>query len=206
MNKTTRTVLIGVVGVAIVAALGWFVVLPRLAPSVVPYMFHGQTIQSDQAAPSVELESADGTVRLSDYEGEVVVLYFGYTFCPDVCPITLSKLDRAMDILGDKAEDVQVIMISVDPARDTPEMLKEYVAHFNEDFIGITGDPNSIDRIATTYGVYYEAEEGSEATGYLVNHTATVMVIDRDGYMKLVLPFEGTAEDIAADIDFFVSR
>ncbi|MEA3511767.1 MAG: SCO family protein, partial [Actinomycetota bacterium] len=149
MNKTLRNVLIGVVGVAVVAALVWFVVIPRVAPQARPYMFHGQTIQSNRAAPSIELDSADGTVRLSDYEGDIVVLYFGYTFCPDVCPITLSKLDRAMDILGDDAEDVHVIMVSVDPARDTPEMLKEYVAHFNEDFIGITGDPNSIDRIAT---------------------------------------------------------
>ncbi len=143
-------------------------------------------------------------MRLTDYEGKVVVLYFGYTFCPDVCPITLSKLDRAMDILGDKAEDVQVIMVSVDPERDTPEILEQYMAHFNPAFIGVTGDTNAIDRIATVYGVYYEAEEGSDATGYLVNHTATVMVVDKDGYLKLVLPFEGTAEEIAADLNFFL--
>ncbi len=158
-----------------------------------------------RAAPSVELDGPNGsTVRLTDYEGKVVVLYFGYTFCPDVCPITLSKLDRAMDILGDKAEDVQVIMVSVDPERDTPEILEQYMAHFNPAFIGVTGDTNAIDRIATVYGVYYEAEEGSDATGYLVNHTATVMVVDKDGYLKLVLPFEGTAEEIAADLNFFL--
>jgi len=132
------------------------------------------------------------------------VLYFGYTYCPDVCPITLSKLDRAMDIIGDKAEDVQVIMVSVDPERDTPEILKAYMAHFNPTFIGVTGDTNTIDRIATTYGVYYEAAEGSDATGYLVNHTATVMIVDKDGYLKLVLPFEGTAEEMAADLSHFL--
>ena len=133
-----------------------------------------------------------------------MVLYFGYTFCPDVCPITLSKLDRAMDILGDDAEDVQVIMVSVDPERDTPEVLEQYMAHFNPDFVGVTGDVEAIDRIATVYGVYYEAAEGSEATGYLVNHTATVMIVDKDGYLKLVLPFEGTAEEMAADLAFFL--
>ncbi len=201
MSQTLKITLAGLAGVAAVAAIVWFLVLPSLAP----YDFHGQVIQSNQAAPSIELDGPSGsTVRLSDYEGKVVVLYFGYTFCPDVCPITLSKLDRAMDIIGDKAEDVQVIMVSVDPERDTPQILEEYMAHFNPTFVGVTGDTNTIDRIATTYGVYYEAAEGSDATGYLVNHTATVMIVDRDGYLKLVLPFEGTAEEIAADLNHFL--
>ncbi len=143
-------------------------------------------------------------MRLTDFAGEIVVLYFGYTFCPDVCPTTLSKLADAMDMLGDKADDVQVIMVSVDPERDTPEMLADYVEHFHPDFMGITGERAAVDRVATLYGVYYEKEEGSAASGYLVNHTATVMVIDRDGYLKLVLPFEGTAADIAEDINYFL--
>jgi protein SCO1/2 len=200
MTRTTKIILSTVAGVVVLGLIAWFFVLPRFQPHV----FHGRVIQSNQTAPSLELQSADGTVRLSDFEGEVVVLYFGYTFCPDVCPITLAKLDRAMEIIGDDAEDVNVIMVSVDPQRDTPEMLKEYVEHFNPDFIGVTGDPETIDRVATMYGVYYEAEEGTEATGYLVNHTATVMVIDRDGYLKLVLPFEGTAEEVASDIEYFL--
>lgn len=201
MTRTFKIILGTVAGVVIAGAAVYFVVLPRLQP----YVFHGQIIQSSQTAPSIELDGPNGsTVRLSDYEGKVVVLYFGYTYCPDVCPITLSKLDRAMDILGDKADDVQVIMISVDPERDTPEILEEYMAHFNPTFLGVTGDTNTIDRIATVYGVYYEAAEGSDATGYLVNHTATVMIVDKDGYLKLVLPFEGTAEEIASDVDNFL--
>ncbi len=201
MTRTPKIIFGVLGGLVVLGAVAYFFVLPRF----VPYVFHGSTIQSNQAAPSVELDGPNGsTVRLTDYEGKVVVLYFGYTFCPDVCPITLAKLDRAMDILGDKAEDVQVIMVSVDPERDTPEILEQYMAHFNPAFIGVTGDTNAIDRIATVYGVYYEAEEGSDATGYLVNHTATVMVVDKDGYLKLVLPFEGTAEEIAADLNFFL--
>jgi protein SCO1/2 len=201
MTRMLKIILGVLVGVVVVGAAAYFVVLPQFQP----YVFHGQIIQSSQAAPSIELDGPNGsTVRLSDYEGKVVVLYFGYTYCPDVCPITLSKLDRAMDILGDQAEDVQVIMISVDPSRDTPEVLEEYMAHFNPDFLGVTGDTNTIDRVATVYGVYYEAAEGSDATGYLVNHTATVMIVDKDGYLKLVLPFEGTAEEIASDLDNFL--
>ena len=201
MTRTVKILLAVGAGVVVLGLVGYFLVLPRFQPHV----FHGQVIQSSQAAPSIELDSADGPVKLSDFDGEVVILYFGYTFCPDVCPITLAKLDRSLEIIGEGAEDVNVIMVSVDPQRDTPEMLKEYVEHFNEDFIGVTGDLDTIDRIATMYGVYYEAEEGTEATGYLVNHTATVMVIDRDGYLKLVLPFEGTAEEVAADIEYFLN-
>lgn len=201
MTRTLKITLAAIAGAVVIGVVAYFFVLPQFGP----YVFHGQTIQSNQAAPSVELDGPNGsTVRLTDYEGKVVVLYFGYTFCPDVCPITLSKLDRALDILGDDAEDVQVIMVSVDPERDTPEVLEQYMAHFNPDFVGVTGDVDAVDRIATVYGVYYEAEEGSEATGYLVNHTATVMVVDKDGYLKLVLPFEGTAEEVAADLGFFL--
>jgi protein SCO1/2 len=201
MSRTAKRVLL-FVGVAF---LGAFVAFTFILPRFQPHIFAGAVIQSNDKAPRVELLASDGqTVRLTDYAGEIVVLYFGYTFCPDVCPTTLSKLADAMDILGDKADDVQVIMVSVDPERDTPEMLADYVKHFHPDFLGITGERAAVDRVATLYGVYYEKEEGSAATGYLVNHTATVMVIDRDGYLKLVLPFEGTAEEIADDIDYFL--
>jgi len=201
MSKRLTSILVSIAGVLAVGAIVWFFVLPMFRPHV----FHGQIIQSNQAAPSVELDGPDGsTVRLSDYKGKVVVLYFGYTFCPDVCPTTLAKLNQALGIMGDKAEDVQVIMVSVDPKRDTPEVLKEYMAHFNPNFIGVTGDPETIDRVATMYGVYYEAKAGSVATGYLVDHTATLMIVDRDGYLKLVLPFKGTAEEVADDLLYFV--
>jgi protein SCO1/2 len=201
MSRTAKRVLL-YVGVAF---LGAFLAFTFILPRFQPHIFAGAIIQSNDKAPQVELLASNGqTVRLTDYAGEIVVLYFGYTFCPDVCPATLSKLADAMDILGDKADDVQVIMVSVDPERDTPEMLADYVKHFHPDFLGITGERAAVDRVATLYGVYYEKEEGSAATGYLVNHTATVMVIDRDGYLKLVLPFEGTAEEIAGDIGYFL--
>ena len=153
----------------------------------------------------MELQASDGTtVRMTDFEGEVVVVYFGYTFCPDVCPATLSKLAKAMDLLGEQADEVQVMMVSVDPARDTPALLQDYVTHFHPDFLGITGDEATVNRVATLYGVFYEANAGTEATGYTIDHTSTVILVDREGYLKLVLPFEGTAEEIAADIDYFL--
>ncbi len=200
MTTTARRIAVGV-GIALLGVLiAWFFILPRFRP----HIFGGAVIQSTQKAPRMELSSADGAIRMTDFEGKVVVVYFGYTLCPDVCPATLSKLADSVDMLGDKASDVQIIMVSVDPARDTPEMLKGYVEHFHPNFIGVTGDEATVNRVATLYGVVYQRAEGSEATGYTIDHTSTVILVDREGFLKLVLPFEGTAEQIAADIEYFL--
>jgi protein SCO1/2 len=196
-----RRLAAGLVVALLGVAFAWFFVLPRLRP----HIFSGAVIQSTQKAPRLELEAAGGqTVRMTDFEGQVVVVYFGYTFCPDICPATLGKLADAMEILGDRADDVQVMMVSIDPDRDTPEMLADYVTHFHSDFIGVTGDPQTVNRVATLYGVYYEPNDGTVDTGYTIDHTTTVMLVDKDGFLKLVLPFEGTAAQIAADIDYFL--
>ncbi|MCP4418523.1 MAG: SCO family protein [Chloroflexi bacterium] len=167
-----------------------------------PYTFHGTVMQSPSAAPDFELMSNTGQkVSLEDFRGKLVILYFGYTFCPDVCPATLVEVAGGMDILGDDAEKVQVIMVSVDPARDTPEALSEYVAHFNPTFLGATGTEDEIAQLATLYGIFYEKHEGTAATGYLIDHTATTMVVDENGALKLIWPFGITAAEIAEDLE-----
>lgn len=198
MKKTGWLFVVGlIVGLGSIA----LVALPRLRP----YQFHGTVLQSPQPAPDFELEAAHGQkVSLKNFQGKLVLLYFGYTFCPDVCPATLSELAKALDILGSQAQDVQVIMISVDPGRDTPEMLAEYVAHFDPSFLGVTGTPEEIAQTAALYGIFYEAHEGTAATGYLVDHTATVMVIDQKGHLKLIFPFGMPAEEIAADLAYLL--
>ena len=205
MKKTAWFFVIGVlVGIVIIAVLA--------LPGMRPYNFHGTVLQSPQPAPDFDLNAANGqTISLSDYKGKLVMLYFGYTFCPDVCPTSISKLAETMDILGKQADDVQVIMISVDPERDTPEMLSEYMSFFHPNFIGVTGTPDEIAEVATLYGIYYQAHEGTQATGYLVDHTASVMVIDQNGYLKLVYPYTTpgqdvyiSAEDIAADLAYLL--
>jgi protein SCO1/2 len=198
MFKNNRWVFIVglLVGLGIVAAIA----LPRLKP----YAFYGTVLQSPDKAPNFELESVNGTVSLDDFQGQIVLLYFGYTFCPDVCPATLAEVAKAMDILGKKAKDVQLIMVSVDPGRDTPEMLRDYVTHFHPSFLGVTGSEDDIAALATLYGIFYEKHEGTEATGYLVDHTATVMVVDQEGYLKLIFPFGAPAEEIAEDLAFML--
>jgi protein SCO1/2 len=201
MTVVQRRIALGVLIALIGVLFAWFFILPRFQP----HIFAGAVIQSTQKAPRLELQASDGTtIKMTDFEGQVVVVYFGYTSCPDVCPATLSKLADAVDILGEKADDVQIMMVSVDPARDTPDLLADYVEHFHPNFLGVTGDEATVNRIATLYGVFYQKSDGTEATGYTIDHTSTVILVDREGYLKLVLPFEGTAEQIAADIDYFL--
>lgn len=170
-----------------------------------PHTFHGTVIQSTEAAPDFTLDAANGkSVSLSDFRGKLVVLYFGYTFCPDVCPTTLANVGQALHGIGEKAGEVQLIMISVDPERDTPEKLAEYVTHFHPSFIGVTGTVDEVAKIASLYGAIFIKRPGSDATGYLVDHTATLLVIDRQGYLKLILPFGVSADEIAADLKYML--
>lgn len=171
-----------------------------------PHTFHGTVIQSPEPSHDFTLTSANGDVSLSDFRGKVVLIYFGYTFCPDVCPGTLGNVAQALRDMGTKAEDVQLIMVSLDPERDTPEKLAEYMGHFHPSFIGITGAKEELDEVASLYGIYYQKNEGSNATGYLIDHTATLLVLDREGYLKLVFPYGVTAQDIADDLKYMLRQ
>ncbi|MCB0102650.1 MAG: SCO family protein [Anaerolineales bacterium] len=186
-----------------------FVIVLGLAAGVVffrPHTFHGTVIQSPEPSYNFTLTGANGDVSLSDYRGKMVLMYFGYTFCPDICPGTLANAAQALRNMGDKADEVQLIMVSLDPERDTPEKLAEYTGHFYPSFIGITGTKEQIDEIAALYGIYYKINEGSEATGYLIDHTATMMVLDREGYLKLVFPYGVTSEEIADDLKYMLRQ
>jgi len=152
------------------------------------------------------MASNDDIVQLSDYKGQVVVLFFGYTYCPDVCPTTLFEMKRAMDILGNKSEDVQVIFVSVDPERDTPERLADYVANFNDDFIGASGTLEQVSEVASQYGVFFEYVQEEGQTGYLVNHTASQFLIDRDGRLVVLLEPGASGEQIADDVRLLLRR
>lgn len=165
-----------------------------------PYQFHGSLIESQEVAPDFRLTTQHGqTASLSDFRGKLVVLYFGYTFCPDVCPATLAEVNNALGQLGEKSDEFQVIMVTVDPERDTTKTLAEYLAHFNPDFLGLTGTQEEIAQAASAYGVYYAKSEGTAATEYLVDHTASLFVIDQLGYLKLILPFGTSSDDMADD-------
>ncbi|MBP6176884.1 MAG: SCO family protein [Anaerolineales bacterium] len=172
-----------------------------------PHTFHGTVIQSPEPSFDFKLTGKDGDVSLNDYRGKLVLIYFGYTFCPDICPATLANVGQALRNLGeDKASEVQTIMISLDPERDTPQKLAEYVTHFHPSFIGITGTEQDIAQVTSLYGIFYQVQPGSDATGYLIDHTATLLVIDREGYLKLVFPFGVTVDEIADDLEYMLRQ
>lgn len=198
-----KYVVVGLIGLIVLVALGW-----SIGKALRPYTFHGTVLQSPSPAMNFTLTGHNGqSVSLSDYKGQVVLLYFGYTTCPDVCPTTLAELHAMRQLLGARAKDVQVMMITVDPERDTLSVLGEYMPHFDTSFIGLTGTSDQIAQIATNYGVAYSRHEGPSAIGgYLVDHTATVTAIDRQGYVRVIFPFNTPAADIAADVEYLLNR
>ncbi len=158
-------------------------------------------------APDFTLTYVDGRdISISDFQGKIVLLYFGYTFCPDVCPSTLLDLKRAVNELGDEGENVQVMMVSVDPRRDTPEVVAEYAAHFHPTFIGLSGTEEEIAQAAGLYGIYYEAHEGTAESGYLVDHTASVILIDKAGNFRATYSFGTTPEEFVHDLQILLKE
>ena len=124
------------------------------------------------------------TVSLEDFRKKLVLIYFGYTFCPDVCPVTLSNLKLLMLSLEEKAEDVQVIFISIDPERDTFQKLKDYVPYFHPTFIGLTGSEAELASVAKKYQTFYLKQKVESEAGYLMAHTDVVILVDQKGRFR----------------------
>jgi protein SCO1/2 len=167
-----------------------------------PHQFSGAILDPPKPAQDFSLPSTDGsTFTLSDYQGQIVMVYFGYTFCPDVCPTTMYQVSRMMELLGSKADDVQVVMVTVDPERDTIEQLGRYVKNFDETFIGLrTTDLDQLDTIMADFGATYQIEEEDSAGGYLISHTAAIFVLDREGRTREIIPYGTQAEEMADDL------
>lgn len=167
-----------------------------------PHVFSGAVLQSSEPAPDMTgLVYDDGEpVDLSGLRGDVVLIYFGYTHCPDLCPTMLSTVNRALEGLGPDAERVHTVMVTVDPRRDTPELLDDYLAHFNERFRGVWGDEGAVRSVASTYGVHFEYDEPVDGN-YLVGHTASLMLIDPGGALRIVYPAGIDAADLERDLE-----
>jgi protein SCO1/2 len=173
-----------------------------------PASFRGTTYAEPYPpASDFTLARGDGgSFQLSQMRGKVVLLFFGYTSCPDVCPTTLAELNQAMGQLGGDAEKVQVIFVSVDPSRDTPERVQEYVNHFNPAFIGLSGSEEELTKVWREYGVFREIVEGTSALGYIVNHTARVTLIDASGNLRISFSFETPVDDIVHDLNLILKE
>ncbi len=147
------------------------------------------------------LAGHDGRPRtLADFRGKLVVLTFGYTFCPDVCPTTLADIAGVMKALGKDAERVQVVFVTVDPERDTREVLAQYVPAFDARFLGLYGDAAATQRAAKEFKIFYEKRAGSTPDSYSVDHSAQVYVLDAQGRLRLFVRQERISADLAEDL------
>ena len=138
--------------------------------------------------------------RLADFRGKVVVLFFGYTQCPDVCPTTLSTLREAMKLLGEDAKRVQVLFVTLDPARDTAALLAQYVPAFDPSFLGLLGDEKAILALAKEFKVFYAKQPGSTPGSYSIDHSTGSYAFDTQGKLRLLLRHGETPANIAADL------
>lgn len=156
-------------------------------------------------APDFSLQSSDGgELVLSRYRGKVVILGFGFTSCPDVCPITLSTLAQARRKLGPDAADVQVVYVTVDPERDGPERMQEYLHAFDPTFVGGTGAAGALRAVRKDYGIF--AEKKSKSSGYTVAHSSYTYLIDRGGRLRALMPYGHGPEDYVHDLKILLGE
>lgn len=163
--------------------------------------FHAHPVTADNIGRDFHLVDHHGQPRqLADFRGKVVVLFFGYTQCPDVCPTTLATMAEVMRQLGDAASKVQVLFITLDPERDTRELLAAYVPQFHADFLGLSGDVQTTAATAREFHVYYLKQAGSAENSYSIDHTANSYLYDPQGRLRLLANYGETAEHISSDI------
>jgi protein SCO1 len=177
-------------------------------PSLRPWRhnYAGTLINPPRSVQDFTLTDQHGQAfRLSDERKSLALIYFGYTFCPDVCPMTLANMTRVKQILRSKANDITFVMITVDPERDTPKVLGRKLAVFDPTFIGLTGDKTTLQRVWNDFGVYVEREDTKgSAAGYLMAHSASLYLVDQQRRLRLVFPFGATPAAIASDINYIL--
>lgn len=166
-----------------------------------PPVFQATDITGAAFARDFRLTDHNGQVRtLADFKGKAVAMFFGYTHCPDVCPTTLSDFAAALKQLGSDAARVQVIFVTVDPERDTPAILKQFVPAFDPGFLGMSTDPVSLKALAKEYKVVYEKASAKAADDYLIDHSAGTYVYDPQGRLRLLMAYGSSPDMIAQDL------
>lgn len=162
---------------------------------------HGMSIPDAQAAPALALRDSHGRLfDLSAERGKAVLVYFGYTHCPDVCPTTLADFARARRILGAKPDRMRFVFVTVDPERDTPALTESYAWQFDSTFTGLAPTAAQLDTIKTAWGFAVTKEEMPGMAGYGVSHPAGVFFVDRKGNVRFIFAPGTKAEDLAADL------
>lgn len=163
--------------------------------------FSGIDITGADYATAFSLTDHNGQPRtLADFKGKVVVIFFGYTQCPDVCPTSMSEMAQAKQLLGADGDKLQGLFVSVDPERDTPAIMKEYMASFDPTFLALYAAPNQLPEVAKSFRIYYKKVDGKTPTSYTMDHSAGSYVYDTQGRLRLYHRYGSGAPALAEDI------
>jgi protein SCO1/2 len=201
MKKRTALKVIAASAI-ITGAAGFFSACSPNAPK-----FTAIDITGADYAKDFSLPDHNGKVRtLKDFEGKVVMMFFGYTQCPDVCPTSMSEMAEIKKLLGADGGRLQGLFVSVDPERDKPEMLKAYMENFDPTFLALVTTPEKTAAVAKEYKVYYKKVDGPTDTSYTVDHTAGSYVYDTQGKLRLFTRYGTKPELTAADIKVLLSQ
>ena len=184
-----------------------FSLLAFIAPVQAADALKAGVFDPPRVAPDFSLKgSHGGELKLGRYRGKVVALGFGFTNCEFVCPTTLSTLAKARKKLGRAADDLQVVYVTVDPERDTPQRMREYLTAFDASFIGATGTPAQLAHVRREYGIATLRKSGRDASHYALDHSSSVYLIDRAGSLRAMSPYGSSADDIAHDVAILLKK
>ena len=188
--------------IALLAVAGLLAACDKLGlPGSAKAGFTGVDITGAEYGRELALPDAEGRARtLADFKGKVTLVFFGYTQCPDVCPTTMAELARIKQAMGADGERVQGVFVTVDPERDTPEVLKAYLASFDPSFVALRGSPEQTAAAAREFKVFYAKVPGKTAGSYTVDHTAGSYVFDAKGQLRLFERYGTPADALAADL------
>jgi protein SCO1/2 len=178
----------------------------KASPDAVQGKFNNTDITGLDYGKDFALPDFNGKMRtLADFKGKAVVIFFGYTQCPDVCPTTMAEMATVMQQLGPLADKVQVLFVTLDPERDTPALLAKYVPSFDSRFLGLVGDKAATDKVAKEFKVFYQKVPGKQPGSYTLDHTAGSYVFDPQGRIRLFIRHGQGAEPIVHDLKLLLS-
>jgi protein SCO1/2 len=188
-------------------AAAFVIALPFAMPGAASAELKSGEFSPPRMAPDFTLQGSNGKpLRLADYQGKVVALGFGFTYCPAVCPTTLAQLAAVKQKLGAAAKDFQVVYVTVDPDRDTPARMKTYLAGFDSSFLGATGTAAQLAQVRQEYGISSVRIDGGSAANYGFNHSSFIYLIDRAGKLRALSPYGRAVDDVVHDVNALLGQ
>ena len=200
-HATTRRIAFAAVTLLIAVAIGVYALMSS------PQQGQRSFGEALVGGPFTMVNQKGETVSEKNFAGKPMLLFFGYTYCPDVCPTELQVMAEALRQLGDKASDIQPILVSIDPARDTPQVLADYVANFGPQFVGLTGTPEQVKAMADAYRVFYaKVENKDDPQAYLMDHSSIIYLMGADGKFLKHFTYSTDAKALAEGIAAALGR